>query len=405
MQTAQARQEYTKNGDPVSLATCIETLYFEQQYNGQVYRTSLNNRLLVVGNKLNAVSKNSISNALNMAQLPFYYITKIESDTASGLYRLDVSLWNIDSAVRATQIVDELNTSINKVNGNLTSLFLSNQEALKAFEARCTSTYVPLLGGKMQGGIVFGQKNDDKKIKELPGIGYNGENLVIACPSQGLISFWGSLSEEYGTNTPGITWKMPSVQENGKVPVFNYSNSQLVWSTYNAGSLQYSTADYGKYYILGITEQSYQERDFGETTFIAKEGNIETNVYVSRKNVYANAFYASSDIALKTNIKTIDTSTYIPDVIQFRWLDTSEISYGFIAQDLENHGLSYLMDKDDQDHWRVNYNAAIALVVGDLQAGKKDHEQRISDLEKENAELKETVEKLAKRIEKIENNN
>ena len=57
---------------------------------------------MVVGNKLNAVSKNSISNALNMAQLPFYYITKIESDTASGLYRLDVSLWNIDSAVRAT---------------------------------------------------------------------------------------------------------------------------------------------------------------------------------------------------------------------------------------------------------------------------------------------------------------
>ena len=46
MQTAQARQQYTKNGEPVSLATCIETLYFEQQYNGQVYRTSLNNRLL-----------------------------------------------------------------------------------------------------------------------------------------------------------------------------------------------------------------------------------------------------------------------------------------------------------------------------------------------------------------------
>lgn len=405
MQTAQARQQYTKNGEPVSLATCIETLYFEQQYNGQVYRTSLNNRLLVVGNKLNAISKNSISNALNMAQLPFYYITKIESDTASGLYRLDVSLWNIDSAVRATQIIDELNTSINTVNANLSALFLQSQEDLKQFETRCASTYVPILGGKMQGGIVFGQKNDTKKIKELPGIGYNGENLVIACPSQGLISFWGSLSEEYGTNTPGITWKMPTVYENGKVPVFNYSNSQLVWSTYNAGSLQYSTADYGKYYILGITEQSYQERDFGETTFIAKEGNIETNVYVSRKNVYANAFYASSDIALKTNIKHIDSSTYIPDVIQFRWLDTSEISYGFIAQDLENHGLSYLMDKDDQDHWRVNYNAAIALVVGDLQSSKKDHEKRISELEKENNELKETVKNILKKLEKIEINN
>ena len=96
----------------MSLATCIETLYFEQQYNGQVYRTSLNNRLLVVGNKLNAVNKDSITAALNMANIPFYYITKIESDTASGLYRLDVSLWNIDTAVRATQVIDDISNRI-----------------------------------------------------------------------------------------------------------------------------------------------------------------------------------------------------------------------------------------------------------------------------------------------------
>jgi len=51
----------------MSPATCIETLYFEQQYNGQVYRTSLNNRLLVVSNKLNAVSKTSIVESLNKA--------------------------------------------------------------------------------------------------------------------------------------------------------------------------------------------------------------------------------------------------------------------------------------------------------------------------------------------------
>lgn len=403
MQTAQPRQEYTKSGEPISLATCIETLYFEQQYNGQVYRTSLNNRLLVVGNKLNAVNKNSITNALNMAQLPFYYITKIESDTASGLYRLDVSLWNIDTAVRATQIIEDISLRINDTSSYLKTLINENYDVLESHKKEADTKYVSVKGDKMQGGIVFGQRSDTSvAIKSLPGLGYNGENLVIACPSQGLISFWGSLSEEYGTNTPGITWKMPSVNENGKVPVFNYANSQLVWSTYNAGSLQYSTADYAKYYILGITEQSYQERDFGETTYIAKEGNIETNVYVSRKNIYANAFYASSDIALKTNIKAIDSSTYIPDIIQFKWLDTSEISYGFIAQDLETHGLSYLMDKDDQDHWRVNYNAAIALVVGDLQHSKKDHEARIKQLEEENTNLKETVEKLIKRVEKIE---
>ena len=63
------------------------------------------------------------------------------------------------------------------------------------------------------------------------------------------------------------------------------------------------------------------------------------------------------------------------------------------------------MDKDDQDHWRVNYNAAIALVVGDLQSSKKDHEKRISELEKENIELKETVKNILKKLEKIEINN
>ena len=402
MQTAQVRQQYTRDGNPISLATCIETLYFEQTYNGQVYRTSLNNRLLVVGNKLNSVSKSNISDALNKAQLPFYYITKIESDTASGLYRLDVSLYAIDTAVRATEVIDEIKTTINDNLDSLNSSIDKVNTKIDSFQDYNTSTYLPLIGGKMSGGIVFGMKGGTGKIQDLPGIGYNGNNLVFSCPSTGYISFWGSLPNEYGANTPGITWLKHTIQENGNVPVFNYANNQLMWKTYNAGSLSYTTADYKKYYILGITEESYNGRDIGETKYIADDGNIETNVYVSRKNVYANAFYASSDIELKTDVQEIDTSTYIPDVIQFRWLDTSELSYGFIAQDLEKHGLSYLMDKDDLNHWRVNYSAAISLVLGDLQKTKKIHEQRISKLESENNDLKKTLEKLEKRLEKLE---
>ena len=385
MQTAQVRQQYTRDGKPISLATCIETLYFEQTYNGQVYRTSLNNRLLVVGNKLNSVSKANISEALNKAQLPFYYITKIESDTASGLYRLDVSLYAIDTAVRATEVIDEIKTTINDNLDSLNSSIDKVNTKIDSFQDYNASTYLPLIGGKMSGGIVFGMKGGTEKIQELPGIGYNGNNLVFSCPSTGYISFWGSLSNEYGANTPGITWLKPTIQENGKVPVFNYANNQLMWKTYNAGSLSYTTADYKKYYILGITEESYNGRDIGETKYIEADGNIETNVYVSR-----------------TDVQEIDTSTYIPDVIQFRWLDTSELSYGFIAQDLEKHGLSYLMDKDDLNHWRVNYSAAISLVLGDLQKTKKIHEQRISKLESENKDLRKTLEKFEKRLEKLE---
>lgn len=402
MQTAQVRQQYTRDGKPISLATCIETLYFEQTYNGQVYRTSLNNRLLVVGNKLNSVSKSNISDALNKAQLPFYYITKIESDTASGLYRLDVSLYAIDTAVRATEVIDEIKTTISDNLDSLNSSIDKVNTKIDDFQKQNASTYLPLIGGKMSGGIVFGMKGGNESIQNLPGIGYNGQNLVFSCPETGYISFWGSLSNEYGFNTSGITWLKPTITENGKVPVFNYAKSQLMWKTYNAGSLSYTTADYKKYYILGITEESYNGRDIGETKYIADDGNIETNVYVSRKNVYANAFYASSDIELKTDVQEIESSTYIPEVIQFRWLDTSELSYGFIAQDLEEHGLSYLMDKDDLNHWRVNYSAAISLVIGDLQKTKKIHEQRISKLESENKELRKTLEKLEKRLEKLE---
>lgn len=65
----------------------------------------------------------------------------------------------------------------------------------------------------MSGGIVFGMKGGEEKIQELPGIGYNGQNLVLSCPDSGYISFWGSLSNEYGANTPGITWLKPTITE------------------------------------------------------------------------------------------------------------------------------------------------------------------------------------------------
>ena len=245
---------------------------------------------------------------------------------------MDVSLYSINTAVQSTEIINDISTRISN-NVSIIEEDINNcLEYVKTEHNFNASTYLPLIGGKMSGGIVFGSKSTDKNIKELPGIGYNGNNLILAAPAEdAIISLWGSLSEEYGMNVPGITWRRPTISDNYKVPVYNYAANNLVWSVYNAGSLRYSEANYSKYYLLGITKQSYEERDFGETEFIAEYGNIETNVYVSRKNVYANAFYASSDKALKTNIKEIDSSTYIPDVIQFKWIDSSEISYGFLA--------------------------------------------------------------------------
>ena len=61
------------------------------------------------------------------------------------------------------------------------------------------------------------------------------------------------------------------------------------------------------------------------------------------------------------------------------------------------------MEKDDEDHWRVNYNAAIALVVGDLQKKEKEYKEQISRLQTENDSLKQMIGEINKRLSKIEN--
>jgi len=140
-------------------------------------------------------------------------------------------------AVKSTEVIDDISTKIEKNNNELNQKIINVQEYINAEHNYNSSTYLPLIGGKMSGGIVFGQKSETQ-IKNLPGIGYNGANLILAAPQEeSIISFWGSLSEEYGANNIGVTWKKPSVEDNGRVPVFNYGNNSLVWSTYNAGSL------------------------------------------------------------------------------------------------------------------------------------------------------------------------
>jgi prefoldin subunit 5 len=62
------------------------------------------------------------------------------------------------------------------------------------------------------------------------------------------------------------------------------------------------------------------------------------------------------------------------------------------------------MEKDDLDHWRVNYNAALALVVGDLQKSTKKLKSKVKTLEEENKELKNTIKLIEERLNKLENN-
>lgn len=392
METAQTLQIIDISGNMISPATGIESLFFEQSYNGATYRTSLNNRLLVTGNNLQNVTKKAIVEKANNAELALYYLTRIKSDTASGLYRLDVSFYPINNVIESCKVIYDLSTKIKEEDDKLRDYIDDVSLDLINYKIECTSTYLPIRGGTMKGGI---------KFKEYgAGIVNNEGDLVLG--SSTYLYLWGSLSDEYTPYGYGVRWEKPTIKENGKVPVYNYSGSNLVWSTYNLGSLNYTTANYKKYYILGITEDSYAARDVAATTYMAEDGYIEVNVYVSKKNMYANSFYSSSDVTLKTDIHTIDDSTYIPEVKEFKWIDSSLQSYGFIAQELEQNGLVELLEKDDNDRWRVNYNAVLSLTVGDLQKRVKTLEQENDKLKKELAAQKKLMKSIEERLSLLE---
>ena len=97
----------------------------------------------------------------------------------------------------------------------------------------------------------------------------------------------------------------------------------------------------------------------------------------STDTLYASAFYESSDIRLKQNIKQVLTSNDIPQIKEFDWKNTGKHSYGLIAQELESMGYSELVDTKDDGYKSVNYTAALCLIIGKLQLKIKELEDKI----------------------------
>lgn len=89
--------------------------------------------------------------------------------------------------------------------------------------------------------------------------------------------------------------------------------------------------------------------------------------------VTANGFFVSSDANLKENIKKISDSIY-----EFNFKGSDKKSYGFIAQELEKNHPELI--KEDE-YKRVDYNAALALTVANLENKVKELETRIEKLE------------------------
>ena len=93
--------------------------------------------------------------------------------------------------------------------------------------------------------------------------------------------------------------------------------------------------------------------------------------------LYASAFYETSDIRFKKNVKQLFTSNDIPQIKEFDWKKSGKHSYGLIAQELESMGYSELVDTKDDGYKSVNYTAALCLIIGKLQLKIKDLEDKI----------------------------
>ena len=91
----------------------------------------------------------------------------------------------------------------------------------------------------------------------------------------------------------------------------------------------------------------------------------------------------SSDERLKTDIKEPEFSGELPDIVQFRWKDTSALTYGVIAQDVERVGLETLVNTNEKTGMKsVSYTELLLLYIKDLQERNKSLEERVKRLER-----------------------
>lgn len=99
------------------------------------------------------------------------------------------------------------------------------------------------------------------------------------------------------------------------------------------------------------------------------------NLHVAA-GVYADGFFTTSDVMCKTDINPLYNSIDILNKIEccsYKLKGHSEINYGVLAQQLDNIGLSHLVNKTDK-YKSVNYIQLIALLISSIQEISSDLE-------------------------------
>lgn len=171
----------------------------------------------------------------------------------------------------------------------------------------------------------------------------------------------------------------PMVQDIDSTTKFNYdvlvSNDISTFATLNPINAGGST---NSFRVWGSSGTDFSNLKTAKTCNV---GAVESVYFKSSGAMYAQSFYASSDERLKTEIQDIEIENDVPDIKKFVWKDSSTISYGFIAQELEKAGYSEIVSEDDNGFKKVDYNAALSLKIASIQKENEELKNKFLDLE------------------------
>ena len=216
-------------------------------------------------------------------------------------------------------------------------------------------------------------------------ISFRSNSLVIDSNNlkldrQGNAIFSGQLDAAGGTFSGKVTIDWPSG-----------------WATVNIGNPNFGQPIHIKSYddedmtTIGIDtiyishevgNESYSTTTTSGMFYVVRGGSVSKWAYLDVDGVHT-----SSDRRLKTNIREIETDIVKRlHPVQFRYLNTEEDRYGFIAQEVQEIFPEAVAEGKD-GHLSLNYSELIAP----LTALVLDQEKRITELEKTVAELKEAL--------------
>ncbi|MFW6449957.1 MAG: tail fiber domain-containing protein [Nanoarchaeota archaeon] len=141
-----------------------------------------------------------------------------------------------------------------------------------------------------------------------------------------------------------------------------------------------------------------QDRGSGDTIRFDSHIDMNNNNIEDVDEIYADAFYYSSDEALKKDITTIDSAldklSQIKGV-QFSWKESGQEGIGLLAQDVEK---VFPEAVNDNGHKSVQYANLISPAIQAIKELKEKNEKLEEKLETQENKIDE----LEKRIEKVE---